>query len=64
MDFIMKELYLLLGISTVVFLLTGSVIGYFMGYFMGIRQTHKIYRKFNGYAQNEFIESIRNDIES
>lgn len=58
MDSIIRSLYLLLGAGALVFSLTGGVVGYFMGF----RKASKIYKKFTDYVENDFMESIKNDI--
>lgn len=50
MDLIIRQLYLLLGVGAVVFLLTGGVIGYYIG----VWKYSKIYKK---YFENNFINN-------
>ena len=57
MELIIRQLYLLLGVGVVIFLLTGGVIGYYIG----VWKCDKIYRK---YFEESFIDRIKNDIKS
>lgn len=55
---ILKQLYLFFGISTLVFTLTGIVIGYSIGFW----KCGKVYKKFFKNYEDKFMEEIKNDL--